>query len=139
MEGDPKFIFSSKFNGRKPGYIFQNGNEGMGYYLDPVQYNSRGRLSKADDDNRKHKKEEKKHHKKEEKSKKEKKDKKDRKKYSKMDHKKGHKEKHSTQFEEYCFRDGDKKKIKESDKISDEDYFSKSTEFRVWLKIVQHK
>lgn len=36
MNKPAAFITSRSFQGKKDGYLFKNGDEGVGYYLDPI-------------------------------------------------------------------------------------------------------
>ena len=46
----PSFIESASFKGRKNGYVFKRGDEGLGYYLDKATQNKTVEDKKADDD-----------------------------------------------------------------------------------------
>ena len=44
---DATFIESKKFSGRKVGYAFKLGKQGLGYYIDPVQKNKSPNVKKV--------------------------------------------------------------------------------------------
>lgn len=45
----PVFIESSSFKGRKNGYVFKRGDEGLGYYLDKASHSKKDEEKKTDD------------------------------------------------------------------------------------------